>query len=192
MGLDSLKSIVGSGRDGATQKLGECIQITDEVTKEIRTISYLLYPPLLDEMGLRSAIPWYVEGFSKRSGINTTIEIPPHFGRLPSETELAIFRVLQESLTNVHRHSGSPTANVRVLIYDGVIALEVKDDGKGMSSGSLDGFQQDLPGTLGVGLRGMNERIRQLGGKFEVASTEHGTTIRATMPRPATASSESA
>jgi signal transduction histidine kinase len=183
--LDSLKSLVGPGSEGATQKLGECIQITEEAVKEIRTLSYLLYPPLLDELGLRSAIPWYVEGFAKRSGISTTIEIPSDFGRLTSETELAIFRVLQESLTNVHRHSGSLTAKVRVLIYDGMISLEVKDDGKGMSSGSLDGFQQDLPGTLGVGLRGMNERIRQLGGKLEVASTGHGTTIRATMPRPA-------
>ncbi len=180
MGLDSLKSDAGPNGKEADQQLMECAHLVDQAIKEVRTISYLLYPPMLEEMGLQTAIPWYLEGFAKRSGVQTTLEIPLNFGRLPRDVELAIFRVLQESLTNVHRHSGSPTAQVRLLLQDGAICLEVKDQGKGIPAGILE-FTQGVLGTLGVGLRGMNERMRQLGGKLELSSTEEGTTVRATV-----------
>jgi two-component system NarL family sensor kinase len=137
---------------------------------------------MLEELGLKSAIPMYLEGFGQRSGIETTLEIPAGLVRLPVEVEVAIFRVLQESLTNVHRHSGSPTAHVRLEARDSVVTLQIQDEGRGMPPGKLDDFRSGLSGMLGVGLRGMNERMRQFGGKLEVASTSRGTIITATVP----------
>jgi PAS domain S-box-containing protein len=179
---------------GPVQPLTECIRLADDAIKEVRTISYLLYPPMLEELGLKSAIPWYLDGFSKRSSIQTTFDADPNFDRLPREKELALFRVLQESLTNVHRHSGSATAGVRLAMADGNATLEVRDSGKGIPSALLEQAGEDWLGSLGVGLRGMDERMRQLGGKLEISSTEGGTVVRAVVPadRPATALGESA
>jgi PAS domain S-box-containing protein len=179
---------------GAAQPVIECVRLADDAIKEVRTISYLLYPPMLEELGLKSAIPWYLEGFSKRSSIRTTFDADPNFDRLPREKELALFRVLQESLTNVHRHSGSSDANVRLALADGNAILEVRDRGKGIPSLLLEQSGEDWMGSLGVGLRGMDERMRQLGGKLEVASTDQGTVVRAVVPanKPATAMGESA
>jgi signal transduction histidine kinase len=115
MKVDSLKSSRERGERDDDSQLTECSQLVEEAIKEVRTISYLLYPPMLEELGLKSAIPWYLDGFTKRSGIKTTFEVSPEFDRIPGDLELALFRVLQESLTNVHRHSGSPTATVRLL-----------------------------------------------------------------------------
>jgi len=137
---------------------------------------------MLEEVGLKSAIPWYLDGFSKRSNIQTTFESDPEFGRLEREVELALFRVLQESLTNVHRHSGSATADIRLTRKNGSVVLEVVDKGKGISPTLLEQSDKDWLGSLGVGLRGMNERIRQLGGKLEIASTENGTVVTAGVP----------
>ena len=178
----------------AAQPVAECIRLTDDAIKEVRTISYLLYPPMLEELGLKSAIPWYLDGFSKRSSIQTTFDADPNFDRLPREKELALFRVLQESLTNVHRHSGSPEASVRLALSNGNALLEIRDRGKGIPSLLLEQSGEDWMGSLGVGLRGMDERMRQLGGKLEVASTDHGTVVRAVVPagEPATALGESA
>jgi two-component system, NarL family, sensor kinase len=164
--------------------LKQCSQLTDESVKEVRTISYLLYPPMLEEMGLKSAIPWYLEGFTKRSGIKTTFEISPKFQRLPSEIELALFRVLQESLTNVHRHSGSGTADISLFMVDGAAVLEVRDQGKGLKTHNFDKSGEDWVGALGVGLRGMTERIRQVGGALDIVSAADGTTITANVPIP--------
>jgi signal transduction histidine kinase len=149
--------------------------------KEVRTISYLLYPPMLEEVGLRSAIPWYIDGFSKRSGIQVESQIDPGLGRLSRDAELAIFRILQESLTNVHRHSESSTATVRLGLDGETVYLEVSDQGKGISPSVLEPGE-DSSNTLGVGLRGMIERMRQLGGSLDLSSDERGTTIRASMP----------
>ncbi|HEY3132729.1 MAG TPA: CHASE3 domain-containing protein [Acidobacteriota bacterium] len=182
IGLHSLQTNVGQAGGGASQELAECIHLAEQSLAEVRTASYLLYPPMLDELGLRSAVPMYLEGFAKRSGIKTTFEIPPNFGRVPRDVELALFRVLQECLTNVHRHSGSPTAHVRVFLKDGGVRLEVKDAGGGMPAERLDEFQRGLPGKLGVGLRGMNERVRQFGGKLDVSSNKQGTTVSVTIP----------
>jgi signal transduction histidine kinase len=138
---------------------------------------------MLEETGLRSAIQWYLEGFANRSGIKSSFDIPPDFGRLPRDVELAIFRVLQESLTNVHRHSGSSTAHVRVSINDGRATLEVKDRGKGIPKEILEESHKESPGALGVGLRGMSERMRQLGGTVELSSnSDGGTTVVAQVP----------
>jgi len=164
------------------QEVDECTALVDECVKEVRTISYLLYPPMLEELGLKSAIPWYLDGFSKRSRIRTTFEISEDFERLPRDAELILFRVLQESLTNVHRHSGSATANVRVRRMPEAVVLEVTDRGKGVPAGVLEESARDWMGTPGVGLRSMNHRVRQFGGKLELISTDAGTQLRATVP----------
>ena len=189
MKLDSLVSAVGKRTDDeAADDVAQCIRLTEDSIKELRTVSYLLYPPMLEEMGLKSAIPWYLDGFSARSGIKTTLEVASDFTRLPRGAELALFRVFQESLTNVHRHSGSPTAEVRLFLKGGMGVLEVRDRGKGLPPGLLEESSQDWMGQLGVGLRGMNERMRQLGGTLELTSTKEGTTVRAMVPAQLTKS----
>jgi PAS domain S-box-containing protein len=185
MKLDSVQTLNGMvSLNVIKQRVGECADLAEESIKEVRTISYLLYPPLLEELGLQSAISWYLEGFTKHSGIKATLDMPAELGRFDHNLELAIFRVLQESLTNVHRHSGSPTAGVRVWVKDGILLLEVRDQGKGIRMESVPGSGQDLLGALGVGLRGMNERMRQLGGRLELASSPTGTTLTAAVPAP--------
>jgi PAS domain S-box-containing protein len=160
----------------------ECANLAEECVKEVRTISYLLYPPMLEEMGLTSAIPWYLEGFSKRSGIKTTFQVPKDFRRLSRDAELVLFRVLQESLTNVQRHSGSPTADISISRTDNTVTMHVRDTGKGMPGQIVEQSSQDWMGSLGVGLRGMSERLRQLGGTLHVLSNDSGTEVRATVP----------
>jgi PAS domain S-box-containing protein len=183
MKLDSLRSAAEkAGHENAGQ-LDECSQVTDDAIREVRTISYLLYPPMLEELGLKSAIPWYLEGFTKRSGIETTFEVSKDFDRIPGDVELALFRVLQESLTNVHRHSGSPTASVRLLIKEGSVILQVIDQGKLVAGNNAEGNSHEwIVGALGVGLRGMSERLQQLGGSLALARTSEGTTVTATVP----------
>ena len=179
--LDSLASIV-SPDDSAGQKVAECIQLTESSLKEVRTISYLLYPPMLEEMGLMSAIPWYLDGFSARSGIKTTFDVRADFGRLSRDAELALFRVLQESLTNLHRHSGSQTAHIRLSAEKETVILEIKDCGIGIAPRPSEQSSGNGMGTPGVGLRGMTERMLQLGGRLELISTAEGTTVRAVVP----------
>jgi two-component system, NarL family, sensor kinase len=137
---------------------------------------------MLEEIGLKSAIPWYLEGFSERSGIKTTFEVQSGLGRLSRDSELALFRVLQESLTNVHRHSGSSTAGVKLLAKDGWCVLLIEDQGKGIPSEYLQQAGKDWIAAPGVGLRGMNERMRQLGGELEIVSSKGGTRVRAMVP----------
>jgi PAS domain S-box-containing protein len=181
MKLESVASVVGQEEEIA-EDVSQCIRLIEDSIKEVRTVSYLLYPPMLEELGLKSAIPWYLDGFSSRSGIQTTFTAEAHLARLPRDRELALFRVLQESLTNVHRHSGSKTADVRLLMKDGIYILEIEDKGKGLSPRLLEQSDQDWTGALGVGVRGMNERMRQLGGTLELVSSAGGTTVRAKMP----------
>jgi len=186
MKVDSLKSSSELGHEDGASQLTECSQLIEEAIKEVRTISYLLYPPMLEELGLKSAVPWYLEGFTKRSGIKTAFEVSPEFDRMPGDLELALFRVLQECLTNVHRHSGSATATVRLLTRNGAVVLEVADEGKGTDQKEWeDGVKaQGWMAAFGVGLRGMNERLRQLGGSLEVSSSSGGTTVTAMLPLP--------
>jgi two-component system NarL family sensor kinase len=137
---------------------------------------------MLEEMGLKSAIPWYLDGFAKRSGVDTTFHIADDFERLSRDTELVLFRVLQESLTNVQRHSGSKTADIHISRTDHSVTLLVTDRGKGLPTAVLEQGTQDWMGSLGVGLRGMSERLHQLGGALDIASSDSGTQVRATVP----------
>ncbi len=155
--------------------------LADEALQEVRTTSYLLHPPLLDEAGIASAARWFVEGFARRSGVDVQCEIPDKLERPPRECELVLFRVLQESLTNVHRHSEATAATVRLFREAGEFHLEISDNGRGFSEESL----RKLGGTnhkSGVGISGMRERVRELNGKFEVSSLQPGTAIRVTLP----------
>ena len=157
----------------------EAKQLSDDLSKEIRTLSYLLHPPLLDEAGLRSALRWYVEGFSERSKIKVDLDLPDDFGRLPTEVELVVFRVVQESLTNVHRHSGSSSARVRLTRSATAVEFEIGDQGKGIPPEKL---REMSVAKVGVGLRGMEERVHQFRGTLMISSNREGTTVRAMIP----------
>jgi signal transduction histidine kinase len=162
--------------------LDEAERLADQCARELRTLSYLLHPPLLDEMGLAAALRGYIDGFSKRSGVEVILDMPEDIQRLPREVETTLFRIVQESLTNVHRHAGSPTAHVRLALEPGAIRLEVADQGRGLVPHETNGTP-DLEHDLGVGIAGMKERVRQLGGQLELDSTDTGVTVRATLPR---------
>ena len=161
--------------------LAECQGLCEQALQEIRTLSYRLHPPMLDQVGLVPALHWYIEGFAKRTGIDVGLVAPQEIGDLPKETEVDLFRIVQESLANVHRHSGSSTATVRLDRWNGQVALEIIDQGHGMA-GELPVVDANGPESLGVGIRGMRERLRQLGGLLEVVSSDQGTTIRAIVP----------
>ena len=163
----------------ATKRLSENAAMVAEANKQIRTISYLLHPPLLDEVGLASALRWYVEGFSERSRVDAKLEIPQTFVGLSKEVELSIFRVVQECLTNIHRHAGSPTAGVRIIQDDACLRVEIEDAGKGIPPEKEPTFGSS---KTGVGLRGMRERLRQSGGTLQIQSNGHGTRVTAILP----------
>jgi signal transduction histidine kinase len=165
------------------------LNMVQEMTKEIRTISYLLHPPLLDEAGLDSALRWYIEGFAERSNIQVELDFPEDFGRLSRELETAIFRTIQECLTNIHRHSESAIAKIRLARKGSEVRVEVEDEGKGIPPEKH--YEVASPGTPGVGIRGMRERLRQLGGGLEIHSNGKGTVVKARLPI-ASASSMSA
>lgn len=173
----------GSLNKKARQALAESLELAKKCLDEIRTISYLLHPPLLDELGLAAALRGYVDGFAKRSGIQVDLVLPPELGRLSKDVEIALFRIVQECLTNIHLHSGSPTARIQVTLADKGVALKVSDEGKGMHGIHLKGTpDQDGKVRLGVGIPGMRERVAQLGGRFEISSGKKGTTITAVLP----------
>jgi signal transduction histidine kinase len=167
-------------KPGAKRLIDECDSLANESLQEIRTLSYLLHPPLLDEAGLVSALQWYVQGFIKRSGIYVDLVALP-MDRLPADVELALFRIVQESLTNVRRHSGSKTARIRLENKSGEIMLEIQDQGRGMPGQTVSEDSQDII-EMGVGIPGMRQRLVQLGGRLEVTSNSHGTTITAVLP----------
>ena len=174
--LDVLAQDKGNGT-----YLREAQQLIDRAIADTRTLSHLLHPPLLDEAGFISAARWYVEGFGRRSGIQALLEIPEGFDRLPSEIETALFRILQEALTNVHRHSGSRSVEVRLTRDTAFVALAIQDHGKGLPPDALERFKQN--GTsLGVGLAGMRERTKELGGSLHLDSGPKGTLLKAVVP----------
>ncbi len=177
----SLEMLGQSQPEANAAILAECKDILDKSITETRTLSHLLHPPLLDEAGFASAASWFVTGFSQRSGIPVSLDIPPDLPRLPEAIEIALFRILQESLTNVHRHSHASSAEIKVEADAEQVSIEVKDHGCGIPGYIL--RHVDGEGAkLGVGLAGMRERIHELGGVFEVVSDEHGTTVRAVAP----------
>ena len=167
----------------ARQAISGSLAMAEQSLNEMRTLSYLLHPPLLDEDGLASALAWYVKGFAERSEIKIDLKVSRNFGRLPQEVETTLFRVVQESLTNVHRHSKSPTASIRLSRRATEVKLEITDKGQGMPAKALhSGYQKS--GQLGVGIMGMSERARQLGGRLEIDSSRRGTTVRVVIPNP--------
>lgn len=161
--------------------LADCIKLLDDSISETRTISHLLHPPLLDEAGLNSASRWFVEGFGQRSGITTNLDIRDGAGRLSESIELVLFRVLQESLTNVHRHSGATRADVSLGMAGSDVIMRVKDNGCGMPAAVVQSLRDDGAGG-GVGLASMTERIREIGGRLEINSSAAGTEIVARVP----------
>ncbi|MFZ1133986.1 MAG: PAS domain-containing protein, partial [Candidatus Korobacteraceae bacterium] len=158
----------------------ESKELIDGCIKEVRTLSHLLHPPMLDEVGLLPAIRWFVTGFSQRSGIEVQLDLPPTLNRLPVELEIAVFRAVQESLTNVHRHSGSPTARVSLKVESDQVHLQVIDHGRGIPPQKLSSRQENT--TIGIGILGMRERMRQLGGQLEIQSLEEGTMVQVIIP----------
>ena len=154
--------------------------LVDRSISDTRTLSHLLHPPLLDEAGFASAAKWYVEGFGQRSGIATELHLPEHVHRLPRRAETALFRILQEALTNVHRHSGSSAVQVRVSADESTVVLTVKDFGVGVARDVLERFWKT--GAVGVGLAGIRERLKGLGGFLEIESSPDGTLLKATIP----------
>jgi PAS domain S-box-containing protein len=165
----------------AARTLDETLKITEESVREIRTFSYLLHPPLLDVNGLQSALRWYVEGYSKRSGVQVELDLPDGRERLGNETELALFRIVQESLTNIHRHSGGSRATIRMRRTEKEVTLVISDDGNGMDAQTLEKLRRE-GAVLGVGIAGMKQRLRQLGGRLEIDSGGGGTAVTASVP----------
>ncbi len=160
--------------------LEESSEIVQRCTQEIRDFSYLLHPPTLDEYGLASALRWYVERFARRSGIQVSLELPEDLRRLSHDEEIALFRVVQECLTNVHRHSGSPTARIRIVQDGKSLSLEITDEGHGFQAARAETSEGGA--RMGVGLLGMRERMSSLGGELRIESDGHGTTVRAHLP----------
>jgi signal transduction histidine kinase len=160
-----------------------------QMTKDIRTMSHLLYPPLLDEVGLESALKEYVNGFAERSGVQVSLDFPAATERLDRDYELSLFRIIQECLTNIHRHSESKTARIRIVREDEALTLEVRDEGRGMPAERLSEIQSR---GSGVGIRGMRERILQLSGTMSIESDGSGTRIHVVIPTPKTVSRERA
>ncbi len=173
----------------ASKQMDESQQLVQQLSQEIRTMSYLLHPPLLDETGLSEALRWYIQGLSERSGLEIALEVPDDFERLSREMELVMFRLVQESLTNIHRHSGSKSAVIRITRDPDTVTLEVQDKGKGISAERLGEIQSQ---GSGVGIRGMRERARHFGGHMMIESNKNGTKISFQFPTPKNPRSEPA
>jgi signal transduction histidine kinase len=166
-------------RTSAADRAGfeECRELIDLAVAEVRNLSYLLHPPLMDEVGLASAVVEYAQGVEKRSGVSVKVEVSREVGRLDGDREIALFRIIQESLGNILRHSGSPMASVKVFCNENDVVLEIRDQGRGLPSGSGETL------NFGVGIRSMQERLRQFGGTLQIESNGSGTNVRAVLPR---------
>jgi PAS domain S-box-containing protein len=191
-----LITVLGMNLAGIAQRVGQNPSLSETVedtqnlvqqlSREIRTTSYLLHPPLLDENGLSQAIHWYMQGLKERSDLEIELSVPENFGRLPADLELTIFRIVQEGLTNIHRHSGSKTATIRLSRSADSVLLRIEDHGKGISPEKLVAIRAQ---RTGVGITGMRERVRHLKGVMDIQSNGTGATISVTFPVPATPTS---
>jgi CheY-like chemotaxis protein len=179
MNLEQVAKLLPHGGQ-AREGISACIETVDRASNEVRTVSYLLHPPTLDLVGLSSAIKWYADGFSKRSGIVVTVEIPENLPRLTSSCETALFRVVQESLSNVHKYSEASKASILISLGANELQLEVHDNGQGIAESKLP--EVAAGAALGVGIPGMRERLSELGGRLEIQSGDSGTTIIAVLP----------
>lgn len=178
MNLTRIRQECGQCDPQTLELISESLSLAEQSAKELRTLSYLLHPPTLDDIGLNSAISWYARGFAQRSGIEVSLDLSTDDGRLSQELATTMFRIVQEGLTNIHRHSGSPIAGIRLARQGDAVVLEVADRGKGMPAN----LQGAAAAALGVGITGMRERVHQLGGRLDILSDEHGTTLRVWQP----------
>ena len=179
--LKQLYDAVPAGKRTWRKLISRCRSVADLTLREVRTLSYVLHPPMLDETGLADAVQHYVEGFSERTQIAVALDISPDLGRLPKDMELGLFRVIQESLLNIQRHSGSETACVQLIREPMKIKLQVSDTGRGIAAAKLKG--NGLPrAAFGVGIPAMEERVNQVGGTLELDSSDRGTTVRVLVP----------
>lgn len=181
VGLEMLRSDNPPAHAAGHQLVTDCVCLLEHSVARLRSVSYWLYPPMMEEAGLQTAIRWYLETFTGATGIKVTLDAPPDILRLPRDLELTLFRVLQESLANVQRHSGSDSAVVLLRVEDRQVCLQVRDSGKGIAPEALSS-SSGTPGKLGIGLRAMEERLTQLGGQLHLASTAEGTTLTARLP----------
>lgn len=179
--LAQLGKLPASARSKRTAMISETRKMVSDCARQIRSLSYLLHPPLLDELGLASAIEEYAEGFARRTGIRLKTDLQPRDARLPQEIETALFRIVQESLGNIQKHSGSDAATIRLTSSPERFTLEIEDSGKGIPGHELNTYFARQH-KLGVGILGMRERMRQLGGRLEITSDRRGTTVRAVLP----------
>jgi signal transduction histidine kinase len=179
MELASLNGRAGALSPELAEDINSSMQLVQQLTQEIRTASYLLHPPLLDDAGLGGALRWYVAGLSKRSGIAITLELDEALGRLPRDLEAAVFHIVQESLTNIHRHSGSKTATLRIARTGGRLLLDIEDEGRGIPDEMLREIQTQ---GSGVGIAGMRERVLHFKGDIRITSGTTGTRIAVTFP----------
>jgi PAS domain S-box-containing protein len=179
--LSQLRASIPSSGRKLRKLASQCQALADQCIREVRTLSYLLHPPMLDEAGLEDAIRHYAGGFTERTGIEVELEIPRRFGRMKPDAEMALFRVVQESLTNIQRHSGSPRAKIRIDRSPGRVTLEISDKGSGIS-GNQRRRNGRLSFGLGVGIPSMHERVKLIGGRLDIESSSSGTTVRATVP----------
>lgn len=177
--LTRLMNLVGDRDEALKTLVQQTKEIAYECSARIRSVAYLLHPPLLGEAGLPQAVPWLVEGFVQRSGIRVTLDMEPDLGRCRDEVEIAVFHIVQEGLANVLRHSGSPVARISLHHKEGWLKLEVSDHGKGHTG---EAFVQSRNRRNGVGISGMRERVEELGGCFWIDCNEDGTTLKATIP----------
>lgn len=178
--LSNLRKSAGAGSK-SFQLLDQSCQFADQVLTEVRSLSYILHPPILEDFGLESALPWYAGGFGERSGVHVEVQIDPDFGRLSSELELISFRVVQEALGNIHRHSGSRTAKISLSRDSSNVTLIVSDHGRGLPK-EVNNAKNDAVPQVGVGIAGMHERVRQFGGTLAITSSNDGTTVKAVLP----------
>lgn len=173
-----------AGDDRAAEAVDDSITATDDAISQIRTLSYLLHPPMIDQAGLLTALRWYIDGFERRSGIATTLDVPDDLGRLSRDVETSVFRIVQEGLTNIQRHAGSATASLSLKrhgdLHGDRLLIEIADHGRGLPSGVR--HDRDALLASGVGIAGINERVRELGGEMTIQSTDQGTTLRVTLP----------
>lgn len=178
LNLSVIKRFAGDDKQAGV--VDDSITATDDAITQIRTLSFLLHPPMIDQAGLSTTLRWYIDGFGRRSGIATRLEVPDDLGRLSRDVETSVFRIIQESLTNIQRHSGSSTASICLERRGDRLVIEMADHGHGLPAGMRD----DLDALLasGVGIAGINERVRELGGEMTIESTDRGTTLRVTLP----------
>lgn len=188
MDLACLERVRTQLEPGAQRALDDCVTLVHQCVRDLRTISFLLHPPLLEQAGIGPAARAYAEGFAQRTGTRVEVEVAPNLGRLGGDIEQSLFRVLQESLTNIYRHADSPTVTIRLHEHHGVATLTVCDAGRGINP-SLMRAVEHTNGDVGVGIMGMRERLQQLGGQLSIKSGRWGTMVRASVPLPGVRSS---